>query len=179
MYLPTWRDHARHGSVPLDFHALAKLLEEQDAVLVTKFHSYDDRSARVTVAHERLIVLNHEADVYPLLSAVDVLVTDYSSVAFDFLLLHRPVVYYSYDLAEYTASARGMYHPYEEVTPGAKVLTFTDLTAGLRQALKSADLYQAPFAKGYAHTMRLCHTYRDFGSSARVYDEIIRRFGRP
>jgi CDP-glycerol glycerophosphotransferase (TagB/SpsB family) len=178
MYLPTWRDHARHGSVPLNFQALADLLEEHDAVFVTKFHSYDDRSAGMTVDHERLVVLNHEADVYPLLSAVDVLVTDYSSVAFDFLLLHRPVVYYCYDLAEYTASARGMYHQYDEVTPGAKAVTFAELAAGISQALAEGGRYQAQFERAYAHTMRLCHTYRDPGSSARVYHEIRQRFGR-
>jgi CDP-glycerol glycerophosphotransferase (TagB/SpsB family) len=176
MYLPTWRDHGTHGSIPLQYPTITAFLDEHDAVLVTKFHSYDDRSDQWRANDGRLIVLDHHVDVYPLLPLVDVLVTDYSSVSFDFLLLRRPVVYYCYDLEEYRSGVRGFYHDYGSVTPGAKASTHDELLLALKDALSGTE-YMERWRTRYELTLDTCHSYRDAGSGERVYREIRLRFG--
>ncbi len=52
-----------------------------------------------------------------LLAIADICVTDYSSIAFEYAILERPLIFFAYDLDEYL-DRRGMYYDYEEITPG-------------------------------------------------------------
>ena len=72
-------------------------------------------------------------DVSALLSGVDLLITDYSSVFFDFALLDRPVVFYPYDLAEYRRRESGTFtYPYESLLEGRSVSAPAELLKVLR-----------------------------------------------
>jgi CDP-glycerol glycerophosphotransferase len=66
-------------------------------------------------------------DPAPLLKKADLLVTDYSSIYFDFLLLDRPIIFFPYDLERYFSRDRQFLFSYDELTPGAKVITETAL----------------------------------------------------
>ena len=57
----------------------------------------------------------------------DLLITDYSSIFFDFLLLDRPIVFFPYDLEQYLSQDRAMYFDYEIMTPGPKCRTYDEL----------------------------------------------------
>ena len=59
------------------------------------------------------ILFDDEFDLYELLAASDLLVTDYSSVFFDYELLNKPIIIYPYDLLDYTSNDRGFYFKYE------------------------------------------------------------------
>ncbi len=48
-----------------------------------------------------IVLMNPKSDAYPLLSLCDALLTDYSSIYFDFLLLDRPMIFYPYDFEDY------------------------------------------------------------------------------
>lgn len=54
------------------------------------------------------------------------LVTDYSSIYFDYLLLDKPIIFFNYDLEEYLNNSRDMYFNYDEFTPGRKYKTRLD-----------------------------------------------------
>lgn len=56
-------------------------------------------------------------DIESLLAISDILITDYSSVGFEFAILERPIVFFAYDKDQYL-DERGMYYDYEEITPG-------------------------------------------------------------
>ena len=60
---------------------------------------------------------SQERDINDLLLITDVLITDYSSVIFDYLLVDKPIVYYAYDLEDYQGG-RGLYFPFEEYVYG-------------------------------------------------------------
>jgi hypothetical protein len=72
--------------------------------------------------------------VYPFLPHADALVTDYSSVLFEYLLLDRPIVFYPYDLDRYRRS-RDFYYDYEKVTPGPRAADFEELLAALERTV--------------------------------------------
>ncbi|WP_128476045.1 CDP-glycerol glycerophosphotransferase family protein [Halorussus pelagicus] len=135
-YLPTFREWTDNSAADrLDFAALDSFLAERDATLVVKTHPRD--SLDVPHGLSQIVALPETSDIYPFLRYADALVTDYSSVYFDYLLLDRPVVFYPYDLAEYRAR-RGFYFDYESVTPGPVADSFEDLLAGLDRALDAA-----------------------------------------
>jgi CDP-ribitol ribitolphosphotransferase len=77
-------------------------------------------------------------DVNDLLFVVDLLVTDYSSIVFEFSTLDRPMLFFADDLEEYVAS-RDFYVRYEDFVPGRIVRTFDDLLDAIRREDFGAD----------------------------------------
>ena len=133
-YLPTYRaDLERRASNHLDLDALQRFLEAHDAYLLLKLHPFEDVDFEGD-EHSRILHVPSASDVYPLLRDVDVLVTDYSSVAFDFLACDRPIVYYPYDLERYLGD-RGFYFDYEAVSPGGRATDFDALLDEIDGAL--------------------------------------------
>ena len=101
-----------------------------------------------------------------LLFATDLLITDYSSIVFEYSTLGRPMLFFAHDLDEYRAE-RDVYVPYEEFVPGRIVRTFDELVEAIRH-----DDYElekvAPFAaRHFAHP--------EGGATDRVIDLIIGR----
>ena len=141
LYLPTFR---REGGDPvadqLDVERLVSLLERHDAYLFVKTHPFEP--FEVPGDHERVRQLPSDTDVYPFLRLADVLLTDYSSVYFDYLVTDNPIVFYPYDLNHYRAS-RGFYFAYEEVTPGPVATDFDQLLSALDTILDGEDDFVA------------------------------------
>ena len=124
-YFPTWRDDdaAFMEQGGLSIARLAATVAARGGVLVFKPHfntSYDLSEA------DSAIFLHSEDDLNAYLPLCDVLITDYSSVAFDFMLLDRPILYFVPDLAEYRRG-RGLYFEPEEMMPGPLLFTASDL----------------------------------------------------
>ncbi|WP_224333175.1 CDP-glycerol glycerophosphotransferase family protein [Haloprofundus halobius] len=142
LYMPTFReDPAKRAPEHVDFAALEGVFAERDAYLVVKLHPRERLDADLS-SFDHLLELPPGVDVYPLLPATDGLITDYSSVLFDYLLLDRPVVCYAYDLESYRAG-RGFYYDYETVTPGPTARGFDELLDALESALDGDDDYGA------------------------------------
>ncbi len=118
---------------------MLRLLEETQACLVVKAHFIEHNNMRERFAgNSRVIVYDH-ADPYPLLSVAEVLITDYSSVMFDFLLTGRPIVFAPFDLEEYRRTTAEFYYDYAEVTPGPKCSDWEQVEHAIRQALQVPD----------------------------------------
>jgi CDP-glycerol glycerophosphotransferase (TagB/SpsB family) len=136
-YFPTFRDDSLSipGGAPV-ISRLADIVGRQDAVVVFKAHD----SSEVRVAEgEALIVLPADCDLNAYLGLCDVLVTDYSSVASDFLLLGRPIVLFVPDLEDYT-SARGFALDPRSYLPGLVTSTADELY----RALSALDDLEPP-----------------------------------
>ena len=122
-YMPTWRSGfggLEHGTPladsGLDFDRLDAVLAEADAYLLLKLHPHAELDVDLS-SLDRVVEAPPSVDLYPLLDGVDALVTDYSSVYFDYLLLDRPIVFFPYDFEAY-AERPGFYFEYESITPG-------------------------------------------------------------
>jgi CDP-glycerol glycerophosphotransferase len=106
-------------------------------------------------------------DINDLYIAADILVTDYSSVFFDFANLERPIIFYMYDLEHYANEMRGFYLSLDEL-PGPVVKDETALIA----EIKAADSWK-PDDK-YNEFRKRFNPYEDGNSSKRVLAKVIK-----
>jgi CDP-glycerol glycerophosphotransferase len=144
LYAPTYRVRRRTKWFPfpdMDFEHLNKWLEEQNVVLALRTHPNEKPSFRDVLRLSPRCVLagsDIEPDVTRLLAHCAGVVTDYSSIYLEGLLLDLPVVYLPYDLQEYE---RGQPVPYDTVTPGPKPETFQAFLSSLEEMLSGAPAY--------------------------------------
>jgi CDP-ribitol ribitolphosphotransferase len=172
LFAPTFRGHgprdAWYDYDRVDWQALHDACVETDAVVIVKMHPFVRQPAPIP-AHltDRLIDGTHAPmDVNDLLFAVDVLITDYSSIVFEFSTLLRPMLFFAYDLDEYVAS-RDFYVPFAEFVPGRIAHDFAEVVA----ALRSGD-YEFEKVPAFA---RRHFDHLDGGATDRVIDELILR----
>ncbi|MET9874589.1 CDP-glycerol glycerophosphotransferase family protein [Actinacidiphila glaucinigra] len=136
LYAPTTRDYQRNFVPRLDVERVCRALGE-DFVLLTRIHYFHGEDARLRALHEEglLVDVSRHPSVEQLCLAADALVTDYSSIMFDYALLDRPIVVHADDWPVYRAS-RGVYFdllsgaPGE--TPGAVSTSDDELIAAFR-----------------------------------------------
>lgn len=113
----------------------------------------------------KTITTDDYPDVQPLLCAADCLVTDYSSILFDYLLLDRPMVFLTHDIKEFIERTGGFHVDYEHFTPGPKPKTQAEFLGYLDAFLQKKDKYK----ERRAQARNLMHTHQDGYSCARVY----------
>ena len=176
-YLPTWRrGHGKQAGVPLesshlDLSALDTTLERADANLVIKPHpmaSFDLGFDGFDHVH----VLEDVADLYAVLEHVDVLVTDYSSVFVDYLLLDRPLVFFTYDLDEYRHS-RGFAFDFSEHAPGPRAESTEDFVETVEAVLAGIDEH----GPDRAQVRREFHDHCDGNACRRLANRIMQETG--
>lgn len=119
LYAPTFRDNSAVISpFPEDLSGYNERLKENNYLFLVKKHPWQ-QNLKVDSSLSNIIDLSEKVDdIHELLPFVDVLVTDYSGIFFDFILTGKPVIYYSYDLEEYLNKCRGLYFNYQEFLPG-------------------------------------------------------------
>jgi CDP-glycerol glycerophosphotransferase (TagB/SpsB family) len=120
IYMPTWRDNnpdflGEH----FDAERINDVLVRLNSILYLKLHfSTPNEIVEQFRGFSNLYVLNSEEDVYPLLKYTDLLITDYSSIYYDYLLLDKEICFYAFDLEEYERDIRGLYEDYRGSVPG-------------------------------------------------------------
>ena len=136
-YLPT---HRNVGKTPIpieklfDLRKLDTFCRENDILFVIKKHFYHNSEKTDLTGYTNIVDLTgHSYDTQELMFNSDVLITDYSSCYIDYLLLNRPIVFYSYDLEDYLKNDREMYYDYEDVAPGDVCTDFNQLFKALNQ----------------------------------------------
>lgn len=180
LYAPTWRGRMNDKVVDQDrIVADVSAMVGDDYQLVFRGHSYNE--AALAGINIPVVIVPQWVDTCDLLSIVDVLVTDYSSILFDFLPAGRPIVYYAYDLEAY-ATGRGFYLDMAEL-PGALCTDIEDvrraIAQGLGQSATKDPAYEqalarfCPFEDGKATERAINFLF--FGSDER----LVRRYDDP
>ena len=132
VYAPTFRGDIRGAKSPdqLDVQLLAQLREEY--VVLLKQHPFVQEAFCIPEeCRDFCVEMKKELSMEELLMVADILVTDYSSVVFEYALMHRPMFFFAYDIEDYY-DERGFYYPYEEFVPGPIVRTTEELLHHIR-----------------------------------------------
>ena len=138
LYAPTWREYlGRRVAKPLYLDAERVTEALPGAVVLVRGHYNATREAEVFAEHPRIHDVTRYPDIAPLYLAADVLVTDYSSVMFDFALTDKPILLLLPDLEQYRDVERGFYFDLETDGPGPLLRSTDEVVA----ALGSPDLH--------------------------------------
>lgn len=165
-YLFYWED--------FDVRQLEGFCRKNNLYFVFKLHPSDASRVKTwCVSSEYIGILTDEMLVdqcmYEYLNAADLLITDYSSVYFDYLLLDRPIVFTDKDVDSYAAHRGLMLEPLEFWRPGAAVHTMDMLEQEVLNALNGKDAY----GERRKCLLPLVHSYQDGDSTRRLLEAVI------
>lgn len=140
LYAPTWRDNdfVRADHYRAELHLdLDKLIADlpQNTLILVRTHYLIANNLDLTKYGNRVINVSDYEDITDLYLISDVLITDYSSVFFDYSILRRPMIFFAYDLKAYAEDIRGFYMDYNSTVPGPVVETNEELIPLVQQAL--------------------------------------------
>ena len=141
-FAPTYRGSnqfdAYYDYSKLDFDKLAKYCKENNAVFIFGKHHFIRDEIPIKKEHEKYLYDLSKYKLNDTFYITDVLITDYSSCFYDFLLLKKPIIFYTYDQAIYS-STRGVHRPVDKVAPGIICHTFDELIKELEKPSKVED----------------------------------------
>lgn len=165
LYAPTWRESNPNFLVTagVDFRRLDLRLQALNRLLLVKLHPYTPRPSRQLFdGLNNILLLDADTDLNLLMPELHGLVTDYSSVYIDFLVLDRPIIFFCFDLQWFLNECRGTYYDYLSVAPG--VVTedsdaFVEVLCGVGEDIHADDRKRVT---------RLFYDQVDGNSSARV-----------
>lgn len=154
LYAPTWRKHGKmpqtriFGFQDYDAAALLRALDDDDISLHIRPHIQDERFnpsfieeiATLQKASVRVQALPSSAisDINNVLADFDALITDYSSIDDDFMLLDRPIAYAPFDFQEF-ARVQGFIEDYGATRAGPIATSFADVLTFIRQIASGHD----------------------------------------
>lgn len=148
----------------LDFAALHQAMGEDSVFLFRMHHFIHQAPAIPPEFADRLFDVGDFPDTNDLLHSVDVLITDYSSIIYEFSLLNRPMVFFAYDQEIYSAT-RGFHRDYALTAPGKIVGDSTSLVRALTENDFDTWKIEGFRKENFDHV--------DTGSSDRVIDWLI------
>lgn len=168
-YLPTFRETGKNPLQYFDLNKMLNIVRKYNALLVIKLHPQTP-TTDLMLDKDFMLLINGSIDIYPVIKHMDFLITDYSSVYLDFLLLDKPVVFYPFDLEEYLHFCRGFYFNYEEFAPGPIAKNFSELLKIVEKILSAPiDLYK----EKRKELIEKVHFYRDGKSCERVVTTLL------
>jgi CDP-glycerol glycerophosphotransferase (TagB/SpsB family) len=171
LYLPTYRD-SRKEFLDVNWCELDALMRELDAIFFLKFHP--DHVGAFSGGLDRVIELPKAIDIYDLLPQTDALVSDYSSIVFDYMLLRKPIVYFVPDLEEFAASSRSFNFMPADVAAGPLCRTSEELLEALRSIAVGSGFTDSQLAR-WERIRRKFNAHLDAHSCERVLKAITAR----
>lgn len=166
MYAPTWRE-GRKNELKLDLDVLQK--ELVDTTILVRTHYLVSRSISITEYEPFAKDVSGYGDIEDLYAISDLLITDYSSVMFDYAYTGKPMLFFSYDLEKYVNSERGTYLEYEKVVPGDIVRS----TEAMLPALKDIEAYQR---RTQSELNEFADTYCQYGRDKESVERLLKIF---
>lgn len=173
-YLPTFRDGSNTplAGSHLVFDELDKFLEKHSMHMYIKMHHEGVPDAADRYANIEFLPADFSAML--MLRNTDILITDYSSVFFEFLLTDRPIIFFAFDLDAYVGKLRELYFDYDAITPGPKAKTVKELYKELEAIGAGRDAYTEEREK-IREMVLLPHPERSSEQVCRAISGILKR----
>ncbi|WP_445508979.1 CDP-glycerol glycerophosphotransferase family protein, partial [Rossellomorea marisflavi] len=172
LYAPTWRDNEFYAKGKYKFNLkleLDKMQEElgDEYIVLLRMHYLIAENLDITPFAGFAYDVSHHTDISELYLISDLLITDYSSVFFDYANLGRPMIFYVYDIENYRDTLRGFYFDFEAQAPGPLVKTTEDV---IRHIQHPDPASQANFDAFY---QKFCYL-EDGEASRRVVEKVFK-----
>lgn len=172
LYAPTWRDNqfAMSGytfELKVDFKKWKEILSPEYIVLFKPHYLIVNNFELDDKTKEFVYEIGAKQDISELYLISDVLITDYSSVFFDYAILKHPIYFYMYDIEEYAEELRGFYLDIHKELPG---MIYKDENL----LLKDINEKNFDFSKLEIFNQRFNHM-EDGKAASRVLDIVMKR----
>ena len=175
IYMPTFRGKIGTNfdlflDYGFDMDKMDIFLEKNSVQLFIKLHPFNKPSRTLLnkIKSSQNIIFYQMDDIYNDLAKFDLLITDYSSIYFDYLLLDRPIIFAPFDQETYLKKDRELYFDYDEVTPGPKAKDWIEVISEIDRSLSNPQLFSDQRKK----VTNQFHTYIDAKSSKRTFNAI-------
>lgn len=177
VYMPTFRESdfgsqsSQYNSMPLDFEQFNSSLHELNCYMIVKLHPFVMvffKDLIQNMKYSNIIFHNIQGDIYPILKYTDILITDYSSVYADFLLLNRPIIFFLYDHGFCSKMSHGYLYEFDEVSPGEKAYNQEELASVIKKVLMTDD-----FKEDREQLCDKFFKYRDENASKRILKVLV------
>ena len=171
LYAPTWRDNKFNEKgyiyeLKVDFNKWKDMLGDE-YVVIFKPHYLISNKFKDIKLDNFLFSFDENVDINELYVMSDLLITDYSSVFFDYAILNRPILFYMYDLEEYRDELRGFYLDINKELPGKITIDEDELLSVIKnENYKEYDEKLKEFRNTY-------NNLEDGKASQRVINNLI------
>ena len=176
LIVPTYRDWNGRSLLELDdfnYEYFEKFLKKNNAIALLRNHSantFKEFLRKKTRNKERIIRFDYDVcvDVNYVLSEVDVLIGDYSSIYSDYLLLDKPIISFAHDLEDYQKYRGISFDDYKLWRPGPVVERFKDMLIELESILAGKDEYK----EHRMYINRILNANQDGRSCEHLFDKL-------
>lgn len=173
IYMPTWRES---GSVSIgvllmeNIKKINEFLESSNIELFVKLHPNNEQDVFFDDFTNVKLVLDSdiEQDIYTVINDYDILITDYSSIFFDFLLTDRPIIFFQFDHGAYINKNRELYFDYDSINPGPRCKSWDEVLRWIQIFNESPSEYKGDRFR----VKNEFHLYQDGRSCERVFQKI-------
>ncbi len=175
LYAPTWRDNQFYAKgkykfdLQFDLEQMKKELGDE-YVIALRLHYLVAENLDLTGFEGFVFDLSHHEDIRELYLIADLLITDYSSVFFDYANLKRPMIFFVYDIEDYRDHLRGFYLDFEKEAPGPLVKTTEEIIEEVKQIDQNGF---TPSEKIEDFYRKFCYL-EDGRASERVVKEVFK-----
>lgn len=177
LWLPTYREYNDDFVISIlnssQLNELNEVLAEKDIRLIVKLHPLQSAGEAKRFSNIEFMsqkdIEEKGFTVYTLLRNADGLITDYSSVYFDYLLLDRPIGFAIDDISTYENKRGFVFENPKEYMPGMEINSLEDIEKFVDDIYNDRDLYK----KERAEVNRKVNTYRDGNSAERIAKRVF------
>ena len=140
LYAPTFRDTPEQNPRLIELvKELSHKLSEEYCIGL-RLHPHIAKSFQTEELGNQICQMSFEKDVNTVLLAADLLITDYSSIVFEYCLTKRPMIFYAYDYDDFSDNGRGFYYDYESFVPGPVAYQCSEVVEIIKN--KAFELYR-------------------------------------
>lgn len=170
LYAPTWRDTEVDflNSDYLDLDKINDFCQTNNCLFKIKLHPNTKNNINTTM-YNNIIFIDGSTDTNICLSEADCLITDYSSIFFDYLILDRPILFYVFDEHVYKSKSREIYNEVENIVVGEKLYDLESLLSIMLKKLAGNDTLSVQ----RQNTIKLFNLSFDDTDNKRLTDTII------
>ena len=168
LYAPTWRIKNKFDLM-LDLESFKKKLSK-DYILILRLHHFSVAGWTQPDEDDFVYDLSKYDSAEELYLVSDVMITDYSSVMFDYSILNRPIILFTYDMDEYKEKLRGLYIDIEDDKPGPILYTSKEVEQAIVHLEKTEkDYYE------YRQKFREKFVQYECGNSAeKIFNDVMK-----